>query len=290
MNHSGIPRIPAICSILLLCYGCTLKVQKLKHEPYGINDQAFVANEKIATWHDTIFRFCCNGTISTHRSLLDKGHYVILLDSKGTPAYNSYPTVKVRVNDSLVKEERLDAILRTHVIFFSLEKKDSAGISLTFDQDGIDNKGNDRDVFIQSIQVRPANQEDTLIGLPINNNQFTSTPGAGSWQGPFFRFCCNGVVSTPRSLLQPGRYEIQLQSKGTPAYNAYPLIRVRLNDSLLKSITLEKELTTYRIPFVLARPDSVAVAISFDQDGADPNGNDRDVYLYSILVSPIGKG
>jgi hypothetical protein len=289
MNHLGIARLlPACPTLLLFISSCTLKVEKL--EPYGINDQSFVVSPKAGVWQDTVFRFCCDGSISTHRSLLDKGNYTIQLDSKGTPAYNSYPVLKIRVNDSTVKELRLNSRYTTYNIPFSLARKDSTNVSLVFDQDGLDDKGNDRDVLIRSIRVRPATREDSLLGMAINNQQFAPTSGAGYWQDTLFRFCCNGAVSTPRSLLEQGRYEILLRSKGTAAYDVYPLIRVRLNDSVLQEITLTKEFADYRIPFVLSKPDSVAVSISFDHDGADDKGNDRDVFIQSLFVLPAGKG
>jgi Ca-dependent carbohydrate-binding module xylan-binding len=290
MNHLGLRNLPPAFLFLFLVLftaGCKLQVEKL--EPYGINDQDFVANPKIGRWQDTAFRFCCNGTIATHRSQLDKGDYVILLDSRGTPAYKVYPTIRLRVDDSLLKEIRLADEFTLYHILFSLKKKDSVNVSIDFDQDGLDDKGNDRDVLIRSIRVKPATPEDALWNQPVNNQQFGFTPGSGYWQGGDFLFCCNGKVSTPRSLLAPGHYEIQLNSKGTAAYNIYPLLKVRLNDSLLQEIRLTDEFDTYQIPFVLGKPDSVAVNVIFDQDGIDQKGNDRNVLIKSIYVLPSGK-
>ena len=277
----------AILVLQLLFSACTLQVEKL--EPYGINDQFFVASPKIGVWQDSVFRFCCNGTIATHRSLLDKGDYTILLNSMGTQAYQTYPLIKVRVNDSLLKAIKLDGAFTTYRVPFSLQKKDSVDVSVVFDQDGADDKGNDRDVLIKSIRVRPSTFEDTIFSKAINDQQFDYTPGAGYWQGPIFRFCCNGRLSTPRSLLEQGRYAILIRGKGTPAYETYPLIRVRLNDSLLQDVRLSNDLTTYRIPFLVSKPDSVTVSVSFDQDGADNKGNDRDVLIQSIYVLPAGE-
>lgn len=137
-----------LCSVL----ACTLQVEKDE-----VNDQHYVFGPKVGSWlNDTVFRFCCNGSISTHSSDFDKGKYEILITAKGTQAYNVYPHIQVSLNNKALRMIQLDSNYATYHIPFSLSEKQNIGLQVLFDQDGLDGNGNDRDVLIRKISVVPA--------------------------------------------------------------------------------------------------------------------------------------
>jgi len=121
----------------------------------------------------------------------------------------------------------------------------------------------------------------------INDRYFDFEPGTGSWQDSVFRLCCNGIISTGKTLLDKGRYEIMLVAKGTPAYREYPIIKVMLNSTLLEEVRLDSNFTGYRIPFDLEERKDVRVRFRFDQDGLDAQGNDRDIFIRSVTIHEI---
>ena len=134
---------------------CTLNVEKI--EKYGVNDQQYEYGPTIGNWgeQDTIFRFCCNGTISTHKSEFDKGRYEVIILAKGTQAYRVYPLIRILLNNKALGEIRLDSNLTTYRLPFLLEEKKIISVQVSFDQDVLDDKGNDRDVLIRRIAVSP---------------------------------------------------------------------------------------------------------------------------------------
>jgi hypothetical protein len=136
------------CSV----FSCTLQIDKI--DQGEVNDQHYVFGRKVGSWlNDTVFRFCCNGSISTHSSEFDKGKYEVLIMAKGTQAYNTYPHIQVTLNDKALKTIELDSNYTTYNIPFSLTEKQDIGIQILFDQDGLDSLGNDRDVLIRKIRV-----------------------------------------------------------------------------------------------------------------------------------------
>ena len=142
-------------------FSCKLRVEKLDPSspttPSAVirQDTTFIFSPDIGTWHDSIFRFCCNGEIVTHNQLLAAGSYDILLTTKGTVAYEVYPLLKVWLNDKLLKEIQLDSNYNTYHVPFLLKKNDSVKVYLKFNQDGLDDKGHDRDVFIKKMEIKP---------------------------------------------------------------------------------------------------------------------------------------
>jgi len=140
--------------ITALLPGCTLRVEKLK--TYGINDHYFDFDPDTGSWQDSVFLMCCNGSISTGESPLDKGRYEVTLVAKGTQAYQVYPAVKILLNRTLLQEVRLDSNFSTYRIPFSLEEKKDVRIRVRFEQDGLDKEGNDRNVFIRQVTVSPS--------------------------------------------------------------------------------------------------------------------------------------
>jgi hypothetical protein len=157
MNFKAAMR-PAVSFCLLthlfFTCGCTLVVEKV--EKFGVNDHQYEYPPAIGSREDPDFRFCCNGTISTHTSEFDKGRYEIVIKAKGTPAYEVYPLIRVLLNNTVQKEIRLDGDYTTYRIPFVLQEKKTIGVQIQFDQDGVDDKGNDRDVLIRKISVVPA--------------------------------------------------------------------------------------------------------------------------------------
>ena len=141
-------------AIVFFMAACTLRVEKLKSP--GINDPFFDFDPNIGSWQDSVFLMCCNGTISTGEGQLTKGSYEIRLTAKGSQAYMEYPALKVMINRRLLETVRLDSNFTTYRIPFVLEENDAVRIRLRFDQDGLDDKGNDRNVFIRKVTVSPA--------------------------------------------------------------------------------------------------------------------------------------
>jgi hypothetical protein len=146
---------PALAVLMIFLSGCTLRVEKLP--TFGVNDQHFDSDEDIGGWQpDSVFLFSRNGTLSTGESTFDKGRYEVLLVARATQAYQVFPTVKVMLGRKLLREVSLDSNFNTYRIPFELEKKDVVRIRIRFDQDGLDDKGNNRDVYIRKITVQAA--------------------------------------------------------------------------------------------------------------------------------------
>lgn len=145
--------LASVVAVILLG-ACTLRVEKIKTP--GINEHYFDFDPDIGSWQDSVFLMCCNGSISTGESSLDKGRYEVTLVAKGTQAYQVYPTLKVMLNRRLLQEVRLDSSFSTYRIPFSLEEKKDVSIRVRFDQDGLDKQGNDRNVFIRQVTVSPS--------------------------------------------------------------------------------------------------------------------------------------
>jgi hypothetical protein len=137
----------------LLCFiaSCTLRVERIK--AYGIKDQRFDFDYDIGSWQDSVFLFCCNGTISTPRGEFEKGEYQVILTARGTQAAGVYPTAKVLLNHKNLRELHLDSSFSTYRVPFTLETKTIISIQLLFDQDGVDEKGNDRNIYIRNMAV-----------------------------------------------------------------------------------------------------------------------------------------
>jgi hypothetical protein len=88
--------------------------------------------------------------------MLDKGSHKLIVEAKGTPAYLVYPVVTVMINDNTLKEIHLDGNYTVYEMPFDLKEKSSVTVQLKFDQDGLDDKGNDRDIFIRDIDIDPS--------------------------------------------------------------------------------------------------------------------------------------
>jgi Ca-dependent carbohydrate-binding module xylan-binding len=145
-----------LCAAFLLSlHGCSVRVEKI--EKYGVNDQQFEHAPAIGSWTEMgeVFRFCCNGTISTHPSELNKGSYDVVILAKGDPAYQVYPLIRIMVNDTALGEIRLDDHFTTYRLPLVVKEKKPVAVQIAFDQDGLDDKGNDRDVLIKRINVTP---------------------------------------------------------------------------------------------------------------------------------------
>jgi hypothetical protein len=121
----------------------------------------------------------------------------------------------------------------------------------------------------------------------INDQHFEFDPNLGSWQDSVFAFCRNGTISTPAGELDKGRYEVTVVAKGSQAYHVYPTLKVMLNRKLLQEVQLDSSFSVYHLPFVLEGKDAIRIRVRFDQDGGDDQGNDRNVYIRKILVSPV---
>lgn len=130
---------------LFFLFSCTLRVEKIKPPPL----MAFESQQQ-----DSILRVCCNGDISTNEKEFAAGKYEIQLTTKGSSAYEVYPLIKLKLNDSIIKEIRLDSNYTLYRIPFSLTKEGKVKIKLRFDQDGLDDKGNDRDVYIKNVDIK----------------------------------------------------------------------------------------------------------------------------------------
>jgi len=141
---------------LLTSSACTLRVEKIK--PFGINDQHFEFSSGIARWQDSVLIICCNGKVSTPSATLEKGSYVVQVQASGSQAAQMFPLLKVRLNDKVLQEVRLDSGCRTYRIPFILSEKERIRIQMVFDDDAVDLKGNDRNIMIRQLLVLPSGQ------------------------------------------------------------------------------------------------------------------------------------
>lgn len=142
---------------------CEVRVEKLG--THGINGRHFLFNSSVGAWQDSVFRLYGNGQVVTNSGKLGKGSYEIRLTAKGTQAFQQYPSIKVSLNSEELKEIRLDSGYVAYSIPFLLEKEKDIEVNISFDQDGADKKGNDRDVLIRSCTV------DTVPGASPGNKK-----------------------------------------------------------------------------------------------------------------------
>jgi hypothetical protein len=146
-------------------------------------------------------------------------------------------------------------------------------------------------LLVLSCKVKVEKEKEAVAAQPAvpASDVYEYMPNVGVWNGDIFRFCCNGVVATHKQALTAGNYEVLLTSRGTMAYEVYPLIKVQWNDSLLQEVRLDSTYKTYNLPFSLAKDDSVKVQVFFNQDGLDDKNNDRDVFIKKIEILPVTK-
>ena len=138
---------------------CTLRVEKII--PFGINDQHFEFSSGVASWQDSVLVICCNGKVSTPSAALEKGSYMVLVQARGSQAGQIFPQLKVRLNDKVLQEVRLDSNFRTYRLPFELAEKERIRVQVLFDEDAVDIKGNDRNIMIRQLLVVPSGEAGT---------------------------------------------------------------------------------------------------------------------------------
>lgn len=143
-----------LSAVLLTVAACKIHVEKIK--PFTINDQHFEYSSGIASWQDSVFVICCNGTVTTPSETFDKGQYMLTIRAKGSQAGQVYPLLKVRLNGKPLQDVRLDSTFTDYRLPFQLEEKKSVRIAMVFDQDAVDKDGHDRNVFIKHVLVTPS--------------------------------------------------------------------------------------------------------------------------------------
>ena len=96
-----------------------------------------------------------NGIISSNQISFEKGKYELNIKAKGTEAYNVFATIHIFFDKKQIGELALTDTLKSFRMNFDSEQSKKASIEVKFDQDGKDEKGHDRDVFIDSISINP---------------------------------------------------------------------------------------------------------------------------------------
>lgn len=275
--------------IFIVLFSCEVRVETkgpLDHSNIRIEDFDVAPSVGIRT-EQTIrspIRLFANGfVISKNEFPIKKGGYLLSIEAKGTPAYTVYPKIKVFLGDLLLDELQLGDQYSISTIKFKVEKEQYSILKLQFDSDGLDDKGNDRDVFIKSISLQVKQQEEEQSDL--QNKDFNIPTDVAREENSAIRLFANGAVTSKNKIeLKPGDYSLMLEAKGTPAYNVYPKIKIFLSDNLIEEVQLSKEYDTSFVGLHIKEKQEHILKLEFASDGLDDQGNDRDVFIKSISL------
>ena len=259
----------------------------LKIEHFGVSPEA---GKRLGASIKSPIELFANGTlVSRNEFPLTKGTYILALEAKGSQAYNIYPKIKIFLDDLLLEELQLTEEYLSFSITFRIEKEQYSILKIQFDSDDSDKNGNDRNVFIKSISLTEnKNLKKNKISpdIDLKNEKFELPSNAARLvdNSVIYLFANGAITSKDRLLLQPGEYSLMLEAKGTKAYDVYPKIKVFLNDKKLDDVQLTKNYTTFSVPFLLPAEGQCSFKIEFNSDGLDANGNNRDVFIKSIVL------
>ena len=139
--------------LILIC--CQVKIER-KSPLTGLNisTKNFKISDTVGFLAADTLNFLANGKATSDKFLLDTAIYNLFLNAKGTQAYNVFPKIKVYLNDKLIGDPQLGGEYNVSAVEFKVDKKDIYHLSIQFDSDGLDDKGNDRNVLIQSISIQ----------------------------------------------------------------------------------------------------------------------------------------
>ncbi|MFZ6014104.1 MAG: carbohydrate-binding domain-containing protein, partial [Bacteroidota bacterium] len=154
-------KLPLYISLMFFL-SCQVRIETkepLTHSNIKLED--FEVPQNIAkrighTMNKAEVQMFANGLLPSKKFPLKKGYYTLTIEAKGTQAYNVYPNLKVFLDAELLGEVELLGEYSVSRLSFQAEKEQLSQISIAFDSDGLDDKGNDRDVFIKSVSLGEA--------------------------------------------------------------------------------------------------------------------------------------
>jgi len=138
---------------LFLFISCQIKVERNQLKDSNISTKNFKIPQSVGFIAGDTINFLANGKATSDKFPLVPATYNLILNGKGTQAYNVYPKLKIYLNDKLIGEPQLGNDYAPSTIEFKIDRKDMYQLFIEFDSDGLD-KGNDRNALIQSISIQ----------------------------------------------------------------------------------------------------------------------------------------
>ena len=159
-----------------------------------------------------------NGTVvSKNKIVLKEGIYSLILAAKGTHANDNFPDLKVFVNNSIIKKVQLSKDYSVFSIPFITLKDGAYRFKIVFDSDSVDENGNDRDVFIQTISLKKGLSQTSSISNSELTTDGSDVPVKGNVKASqFIRLANNGdIIIVQENAVQKSKYQMAVKPAGT---------------------------------------------------------------------------
>jgi uncharacterized membrane protein len=137
------------------------------------------------------------------------------------------------------------------------------------------------DAWAQLYVSKDHNKAQYII---LSYDDFSSTEGAK--QPEMKRIAIwNGTVTGKPVFLSKGTYKLSIQAMGTKAKNEFPHLNVFCNDRKLGDYFVPGEMESRDFDLTQENDGDVVLELVFDNDAYNPPGEDRNIFLSSIIIT-----
>jgi hypothetical protein len=109
-----------------------------------------------------------------------------------------------------------------------------------------------------------------------------------SSDGSQIMFATEGTATGEVTCSKSGRYGIGIRARGTPCRGIYPIAGISVDGKQLGSIALDGDQWQDKGVFADLQEGQHQITVSFDNDEADPSGEDRNLQVDQLLVVAVG--